>query len=155
MALITDGILPPRRPWALVLIGVFLSIALELAGIQALPVAVGVYLPITTSAGMFTGGVIRWLVEQRVKAENRSLAEVESGPGVLFSSGMIAGGAIAGIVVAAIAGAGSARGRAADWLAESVGGDHHLGGVATANTPALILFGLFGAPLVRIGLRKQ
>src|SRR5216117_3135826 len=155
MALITDGILTHRLPWALVLIGVFLSIALELAGIQALPVAVGVYLPITTSAGMFTGGVIRWLVEQRVKSENRSLAEVESGPGVLFSSGMIAGGAIAGIVVAAIAGAGSARGWAADWLAESVGWYHHLGVFATANTPALILFGLFGALLFRIGLRKQ
>src|SRR5881397_347144 len=155
MALITDGILTHRLPWALVLIGVFLSIALELAGIQALPVAVGVYLPITTSAGMFTGGVIRWLVEQRVKSENRSLAEVESGPGVLFASGMIAGGAIAGIVVAAIAGAGSARGRAADWLAESVGWYHHLGAFATANIPALILFGLLGALLFRIGLRKQ
>src|SRR5437870_2562807 len=155
MALITDGILTHRLPWALVLIGVFLSIALELAGIQALPVAVGVYLPITTSAGMFTGGVIRWLVEQRVKAENRSLAEVESGPGVLFSSGMIAGGAIAGIVVAAIAGAGSARGRAADWLAESVGWYHHLGAFATSNIPALVLFGLFGAVLLRTGLRKQ
>src|SRR5712692_6198108 len=127
MALITDGILTHRLPWALVLIGVFLTIAIELMGVGSLPVAVGVYLPITTSAGMFTGGVIRWLVERRVKSENRSLAEVESGPGVLFSSGMIAGGAIAGIVVAAIAGAGSARGRAADWLAESVGWYHQLG----------------------------
>src|SRR5207244_12213874 len=89
--------------------------------------------PIATSAWMFTGGVIRWLVEQRVKSENRSLAEVESGPGVLFSSGMIAGGAIAGIVVAAIAGAGSARGRAADWLAESVGWDRQLGAFAPAS----------------------
>src|SRR2546421_2146587 len=113
MALITDGILTHRLPWALVLIGVFLSIALELAGIQALPVAVGVYLPITTSAGMFAGGVVRWLLEQRVKSENRSLAEIESGPGVLFASGVIAGGALAGIVVAAIARARSARGRAA------------------------------------------
>src|SRR2546425_1911435 len=155
IALITDGILTHRLPWALVLIGVFLSIALELAGIQALPVAVGVYLPITTSAGMFTGGVIRWLVEQRVKSENRSLAEVESGPGVLFSSGMIAGGAIAGIVVAAIAGAGSARGRAADWLAESVGWYHQLGAFATSNIPALVLFGLLGALLLRTGLREQ
>ena len=155
MALITDGILTHRLPWALVLIGVFLSIALELAGIQALPVAVGVYLPITTSAGMFAGGVVRWLVEQRVKSENRSLAEIESGPGVLFASGMIAGGAIAGIVVAAIAGAGSARGRAADWLAESVGWYHHLGAFATSNIPALVLFGLFGAVLLRTGLRKQ
>src|SRR5207245_6619252 len=138
MALITDGILTHRLPWALVLIGVFLSIALELAGIQALPVAVGVYRPITTSAGMFAGGVVRWLVEQRVKSENRSLAEIESGPGVLFASGMIAGGAIAGIVVAAIAGAGSARGRAADWLAESVGGYHQLGAFATSNNPGLL-----------------
>jgi len=155
MALITDGILTHRLPWALVLIGVFLSIALELAGIQALPVAVGVYLPITTSAGMFAGGVVRWLVEQRVKSENRSLAEIESGPGVLFASGMIAGGAIAGIVVAAIAGAGSARGRAADWLAESVGWYHQLGAFATSNIPALVLFGLLGTLLLRTGLREQ
>src|SRR5437899_2922053 len=155
MALITDGILTHRLPWALVLIGVFLSIALELAGIQALPAAVGCYLPITTSAGMFTGGVIRWLVEQRVKSENRSLAEVETGPGVLFLSGMIAGGAIAGIVVAAIAGAGSARGRAADWLAESVGWYHQLGAFATSNIPALVLFGLLGTLLLRTGLREQ
>ena len=155
MALITDGILTHRLPWALVLIGVFLSIALELAGIQALPVAVGVYLPITTSAGMFAGGVIRWLVERRVKAQNRSLAEIESGPGVLFSSGLIAGGAIAGIVVAAIAGAGSARGRAADWLAESFGLYHRLGAFATANLPALVFFTLLGVLLYRIGTRKQ
>src|SRR2546428_831437 len=155
MALITDGILTHRLPWALVLIGVFLSIALELAGIQALPVAVGVYLPITTSAGMFTGGVIRWLVEQRVKSENRSLAEVESGPGVLFSSGMIAGGALAGIVVAAIAGAGSARGRAADWPSESVGWCHHLGALPTANTPAPQPVCPIGALQLRLCLRKQ
>src|SRR5438132_9384007 len=155
MSLITDGILPHRLPWALVLIGVLLTISIERSGVQALPVAVGVYLPITTSAGMFAGGVVRWLVEQRVKSENRSLAEIESGPGVLFASGMIAGGAIAGIVVAAIAGAGSARGRAADWLAESVGWYHHLGAFATSNIPALVLFGLFGAVLLRTGLRKQ
>ena len=155
MALITDGILTHRLPWALVLIGVFLSIALELAGIQALPVAVGVYLPITTSAGMFAGGVIRWLVERRVKSQNRSLAEIESGPGVLFSSGLIAGGAIAGIVVAAIAGAGSARGKAADWLAESFGLYHRLGAFATANLPALILFVLLGFLLYRIGTRRS
>src|SRR5207237_10863922 len=110
-----------RLPWALVLIGVFLAVALELAGTQALPIAVGVYLPITTSAGMFAGGIVRWLVERRVRSHDRSLAQIESGPGVLFASGLIAGGAIAGIVVAAIAGAGSARGKAADWLAQAHG----------------------------------
>src|SRR5438445_36198 len=87
MALITDGILTHRLPWALVLIGVFLTIAIELMGVQSLPVAVGVYLPITTSAGMFAGGIVRWLVERRVRSANRSLAEIESGPGVLFAGG--------------------------------------------------------------------
>jgi len=155
MALITDGILTHRLPWALVLIGVFLAIAIELTGVQSLPVAVGVYLPLTTSAGMFAGGIVRWLVERRVRSENRSLAEIESGPGVLFASGLIAGGAIAGIVVAAIAGAGSARGKAADWLAEAVGIYHALGGFATSSLVALVLFGLLGTLLYRIGLWKQ
>src|SRR3989449_11691504 len=103
MALITDGILTHRLPWALVLIGVFLSIALELAGIQALPVAVGVYLPITTSAGMFAGGVVRWLVGRRVESGNRSLAGIGAGAGGLFAGRLVARGALSGIVAAALA----------------------------------------------------
>src|SRR5256886_231616 len=103
MALITDGILTHRLPWALALIGVFLSIALELAGIQALPVAVGVYLPITTSAGVFAGGVVRWLVEQRVKSEKPSLPRIESGPGGPFARRVNSAGALAGHVRAALA----------------------------------------------------
>jgi putative OPT family oligopeptide transporter len=151
MALITDGILTRRLPWALVLIGVFISLAIELMGVQALPVAVGVYLPMSTSAGMFAGGIVRWLVERRVRAEARSLAEIESGPGVLFSSGLIAGGAIAGILVAAIAGAKGS----ADWLAETVGLYRRLGAVATSGLVSLGLFALLGALLYRIGLRRH
>jgi putative OPT family oligopeptide transporter len=151
MALITDGILTHRLPWGLVLIGVFLSIGIELMGVQALPVAVGVYLPLSTSAGMFAGGAIRWLVERRMRAQQRSLAEIESGPGVLFSSGLIAGGAIAGIVVAGIAGAKGS----ADWLADTVGLYHKLGWFATSSVVALLVFGLLGTLLYRIGLRKQ
>src|SRR5467141_3437046 len=67
MALITDGILTHKLPWVLVLLGVFITIAIELMGVQALPVAVGVYLPISTSSAMFAGGVIRWLIERRAK----------------------------------------------------------------------------------------
>ncbi len=151
MALITDGILTRRLPWALVLIGVFISIAIELTGVQSLPVAVGVYLPMSTSAGMFAGGIVRWLVERRVRSEQRSLAEIESGPGVLFASGLIAGGAIAGILVAAIAGAKGS----ADWLADTVGLHQRLGPVATSGVVSLVLFGLFGALLYGIGRRKQ
>src|SRR5947209_8232417 len=155
MALITDGILTHRLPWALVLIGVFLTIAIELMGVSSLPVAVGVYLPITTSAGMFAGGVVRWLVERRVRSDNRSLAEIESGPGVLFASGLIAGGAICGIAVAAIAGWGSRTGKAADWLAEAVPLYHHLGWFATSAVVGLIMFAILGFLLYRTGLRRQ
>jgi len=155
MALITDGILTHKLPWALVLIGVFLTIAIELMGVGSLPVAVGVYLPLTTSAGMFAGGVVRWLVERRVRSTNRSLAEIESGPGVLFASGLIAGGAICGIAVAAIAGWGSARGKSADWLADSLKLYHALGGVATSAIVALVMFAILGTLLYRVGLRRQ
>jgi uncharacterized oligopeptide transporter (OPT) family protein len=55
---------------------------------------VGVYLSISTSAAMFMGGVIRWLVDRRMSAAERSGADADSGPGVLFSSGLIAGGAV-------------------------------------------------------------
>src|SRR5256884_5495659 len=110
MALITDGILTHKLPWALVLLGVFITIALELMGVQALPVAVGVYLPISTSSAMFAGGLVRWLIEWRAQARQQSLAQVESGPGRLFASGLLAGGAICGIVLAG----GAARPGAAE-----------------------------------------
>jgi putative OPT family oligopeptide transporter len=102
MALVVDGILTQKLPWGLILIGAFIAIAIELMGIPSLPVAVGVYLPISTSATMFMGGIIRWLVERRMTAAQRSGPEADSGPGVLFSSGLIAGGAIMGVLLAAL-----------------------------------------------------
>jgi len=151
MALIADGILTHKLPWGLVLLGVFITIAIELMGVQALPVAVGVYLPISTSSAMFAGGVVRWLIERRAQARQQSIAEVESGPGVLFASGLIAGGAICGIVLAAIAGVlGSA-----DALAEKAPLFRALGGVAHSNLLAFGLFAALGALLYRIGLRNE
>jgi hypothetical protein len=151
MALITDGILTHKLPWVLVLLGVFVTIAIELMGVQALPVAVGVYLPISTSSAMFAGGVVRWLIERRAHARQQSIAEVESGPGVLFASGLIAGGAICGIVLAAIAGVlGSA-----DALAEKIPLFHALGGMAESSLFAYALFGALGVLLYRIALRPQ
>jgi putative OPT family oligopeptide transporter len=103
MALVVDGILTQKLPWGLVLIGAFLAVAIELVGIPSLPVAVGVYLPISTSAAMFMGGVIRWLADRRMRPEEREAADADSGPGVLFSSGLIAGGAIMGVGLAGLA----------------------------------------------------
>ena len=97
MALIIDGILNQKLPWGLVLIGVLTAITLELAGVPSLPFAVGVYLPIQTSVPIFIGGALRFAVD-RIKRQ--SAAEAEMSPGVLLSSGFIAGGSIAGVVIA-------------------------------------------------------
>jgi hypothetical protein len=86
-----------------------------------------------------------------MRASQRSLAEIESGPGVLFASGLIAGGAICGIVVAAIAGAKGS----AEWLAETVGLHRVLGGFATSSIVGLVLFAVLGALLYRVGQRRQ
>jgi uncharacterized oligopeptide transporter (OPT) family protein len=99
MSFIVDGILTQKLPWALVLLGVAIAIVLELIGVPSLPFAVGVYLPLSASMPIFCGGALRWLAD---RLSRRSAAEAEMSPGVLLSSGYIAGGTIAGIVVALI-----------------------------------------------------
>jgi uncharacterized oligopeptide transporter (OPT) family protein len=97
MQLIIDGILNQKLPWEMVIIGALIAITLELVGVPSLPFAVGVYLPIQTSLPIFIGGLVRWGVD---KTSRRSAAEAEMSPGVLLSSGYIAGGAIAGVIIA-------------------------------------------------------
>jgi len=101
MGVLVDGVLTQRLPWALILIGAMISIMLEIVGVSALPVAVGIYLPISTSATICAGGLVRALV-RRLSSRQReeSLVEEETGRGVLLSSGLIAGGAIGGLLVA-------------------------------------------------------
>lgn len=108
MSYIIEGILGAKLPWALVLFGVMIAIVLEMVGIPSLAFAVGVYLPLATSAPIFIGGMLRWLVDSRrakeLKAQNLDEAELatdaDRSPGVLAASGYIAGGAIAGILIA-------------------------------------------------------
>jgi putative OPT family oligopeptide transporter len=99
MAFIIEGIMTQRLPWGLVLIGVFISVVLELSGISSLAFAVGVYLPLSTSAPIMVGGLVRYFVDKTAKKKMSGL-EAESGPGVLFSSGLIAGAAVVGTVLA-------------------------------------------------------
>jgi len=103
MSFIIDGILTQKLPWGLVLLGVFIAVVLELCGIASLAFATGVYLPLSSSAPIFVGGLIRWLVNFFEKKKKKSDAEDESSPGVLFSSGLIAGGSICGIALAILA----------------------------------------------------
>lgn len=106
MSYIIQGILSRELPWGLVLLGVFITIVLELSGVPSLAFAVGVYLPISTSAPIFVGGAIRWLVDKylRKKPENQRLseeemaAETDKSPGVLLASGYIAGATLAGVI---------------------------------------------------------
>jgi putative OPT family oligopeptide transporter len=99
-ALIIDGILTRKLPWALVLTGVMIAAVMELCGVASLPFAVGVYLPLSTSVPIFCGGVVRWLVDRK----RAGRGDDDFSPGTLLSSGYIAGGAIAGLVGAVVAG---------------------------------------------------
>ena len=112
MSYIIKGILDRHLPWGLVLFGVMIAVVLEMSGIPSLAFAVGVYLPLSSSSPIFVGGMVRWLVDRgRQKAlvarglsEEEAAAEADKSPGVLMASGYIAGGAIAGIVIAFMAG---------------------------------------------------
>ncbi len=108
MSYIIKGILSRELPWGLVLIGALIAVVLELAAVPSLAFAVGLYLPISTSAPIFVGGLVRYGVDiylkrklaQKNLTEAQLIAETDKSNGVLMASGYIAGGAIAGIMVA-------------------------------------------------------
>jgi len=101
MATLIKGLLSQNLPWGLVLVGVFVAVTLELCGIHSLSFAVGAYLPIETTAPIFLGGLVRWWVERKTGETSES----DLGAGTLFSSGLIAGGSLAGILFAILVGA--------------------------------------------------
>jgi putative OPT family oligopeptide transporter len=109
---IIKGILNQKLPWGLVLLGVMITVFLECAGVPSLAFAVGVYLPISTSMPIFIGGLVRWGVDAYLRkklasqnlSEDEFNAQADQSPGVLMASGYIAGGAIAGIIIAFLAG---------------------------------------------------
>ena len=98
-ASIIEGILGGTLEWGLFIIGALIAIAMELAGVRALPFAVGMYLPISVSIPIFLGGMIRWGAD-KVRGAAASDVETETSPGVLLSSGYIAGGTVCGLIIA-------------------------------------------------------
>ncbi len=101
-AFITKGILTQKLPWTLVLLGVAIAVVLELSGVPSLPFAVGVYIPLSSSAPIFVGGLMRYIAERVVRRPGGrppTEAENEMGPGVLLSTGYVAGGAIGAVLV--------------------------------------------------------
>ena len=103
MKMIIEGVMEGNLPWALVFIGVFIAIVIEILGISVLPVAIGLYLPLELTSTIMIGGVIRWFVDKKKKNKEEN---AEANGGVLFCSGMIAGEGLIGILLAIFAVAG-------------------------------------------------
>ncbi len=100
MKMVIEGIMGGNLPWGLILIGVFIAIVAEVVGIPVLAFAIGVYLPVQLNACIMIGGIIRWVVD-KIKDENKRKEAVNNG--ILFSSGMIAGEGIVGLLLAVLA----------------------------------------------------
>jgi putative OPT family oligopeptide transporter len=101
MATIIKGLLSNSLPWGLVIIGMAIAAVIELCGVSSLAFAVGAYLPLSSTSPIFIGGLVKWFVDRK---KNRKEEESEVGPGALFSSGLIAGGALTGILIAVLLG---------------------------------------------------
>ncbi len=155
MATLIKGILSQNLDWQYVFAGVFLAITMELCGIKSLSFAVGAYLPLATTLPIFIGGAIRGLVESKQKKENKivNAEEEELGKGNLFATGLVAGGAVAGVIIAFISGSSggekflnavSAEAGMVDSL--SKGGYFILG---------TIFFAIMGLMLYRVAVKKN
>jgi putative OPT family oligopeptide transporter len=145
MATIVKGMLAQKLPWGPVLVGVFAAIVAQLAGAHALSWAVGAYLPVATTAPIWVGGLVRALADRlRHKKE-----EGEVGPGMLYATGLVAGGSLAGIAIALLVGFG---GSVADTL--NVGGGYFEKMGVGGDVIAFAMFGVLSATLLRQALAK-
>lgn len=115
MATLIKGLLAQNLDWQFVLVGVFLAVTIQLCGVSPLSFAVGAYLPLSTTLPIFIGGSLKGLVDWRQKKKGAAggHGDDELGPGSLFSTGLVAGGALAGVLVAAL--------QANDTVAASIG----------------------------------
>lgn len=153
---IIQGILGGTLEWSLIIIGVLIAVTLELCGVSALPVAVGMYLSLGSTTPIFIGGMLR-LAADRLRGKPKSDAESETSPGVLLASGYIAGGTLCGLIVAFFVFLG-------DSFNESINLGLHLFGDgkewdpdkhAGAEIASLVMYGLLGAILLWVGSRKE
>lgn len=103
MKMIVEGVMGGNLPWTLVFIGAFVSIAFEVVGISALPVAIGLYLPMELSSTIMLGGLVRLFYDKKMEKSGSKEKNADAGSGILFCSGMIAGEGLVGILLAIFA----------------------------------------------------
>lgn len=102
MKLVVEGVMDGNLPWPLIFAGASIGLAVEVLGIPILPFAVGLYLPIHLSAGIMVGGLVRLFTEKRKKSsEAEKKAQVDRG--ILYTSGLIAGEGLVGVLLAIFA----------------------------------------------------
>jgi putative OPT family oligopeptide transporter len=162
MATVINGILNQRLPWRLVLMGVALVVAVEILGVRSLAFAVGSYLSIATTATMFAGGLVRWLVETSSKKQD----EGEASPGALYSSGLIAAGGVFGLlgIIIALLQDPEISNRVPHWVSSVFGlpwrpdlfsfGPKFLGPLAASNLFGLFMFLVLAASLFYFARKK-
>lgn len=158
MATIIKGLLAQDLPWGLVFVGMFISIVVELCGVKSLSFAVGAYLPLSTTMPIFVGGMMKALADKITGSKEES--EVSSG--MLYSTGLVAGGSLTGIAIALLSGIPKTvmvDGQEKEvslmqWLLDSVGihGWEHLGGMA--DLIGLAMFGVLCFLLIRAAREK-
>jgi uncharacterized oligopeptide transporter (OPT) family protein len=144
MAALIKGLLDQKLPWGLVLLGVAIALIVEICGLQTLSFAVGVYLPVSTTAAIFCGGVLRNIVQKKT---GMTEAEIDSGSGTLYSSGLIAGGALCGLALAAL------TGFQWDEKVASIG-PMIFGPLAGSDLYAMVIFVLLALSLYRFAGKK-
>lgn len=154
MATLIKGILSFNLDWQYVFVGVFLAVTMELCGIKSLSFAVGAYLPLSTTLPIFIGGAIKGLVDMKKKKENIVVSpeDEELGKGSLFATGLVAGGAVAGVIIAFIAGSDSG-----DRFLKSVSTEGMLSSAMGINGYYLlgvVFFALMGWILYKTALKK-
>lgn len=101
MKMLVEGIMNAQLPWALILIGIFVAIVVEILQIPVMPFAVGMYLPFSLNAGIMCGGIVRFIMEHRKVSDAEKKEAVDRG--VLYTSGLIAGEGLMGVVLAVLA----------------------------------------------------
>jgi putative OPT family oligopeptide transporter len=137
MATIIRGLLAQDLPWGLVFVGMFISVVIELCGVRSLSFAVGAYLPLSTTAPIFVGGLMKAWADRMSGARAGDHGESEVSSGMLYSSGLVAGGSLTGVAIALLSGISTAGPDGGEisimrWVLDKVGvhGWEHLGGFA-------------------------